>query len=210
MYVFLRCFRGRVGLRELLFKLKQNGLNGNILKWIESYLTDRRQKTFIGSSYSEVKVTTAGVPQGSVLGPLFFLIYINDIADNLLSITRIFADDTSLSFTCNSLSDIEGILNHDLHIIANWSKQWLVDFNPNKTEAILFTLKRNVSYPELVFNNIPVQFVEHHKHLGLTLSHDAKWHEHIRSISCSASKVLGIMHKLKFLLNRKLNRKNNQ
>ena len=101
------------------------------------------------------------------------------------------------------MSDIEGILNHDLRIIANWSRQWLVDFNPNKTEAILFTLKRNVSYPELVFNNTPVNFVEHHKHLGLTLSHDGKWHEHIQSISSSASKVLGMMRKIKFSLNRK-------
>ena len=196
----------RVWLRGLLFKLKQNGLNGNILKWIESYLTERRQKVFIGSSYSEVKVTKAGVHQCSVLGPLFFLIYINDIADDLLSITRIFADDTSLSFTsftCNSLSDIEDILNHDLHIILSWSRQWLVDFNPNKTEAILFTLRRNVSYPALVFNSTPVNFVEHHKHLGLTLSHDGKWHEHIQSISSSASKVLGMMRKIKFSLNRR-------
>ena len=68
---------------------------------------------------------------------------------------------------------------------------------------MLFTLKQNVSYPELVFNNTPVNFVEHHKHLGLTFSHDGKWPEHIQLLSCSASKVLGMMRKIKFSLNRK-------
>ena len=103
----------RVWIKCLLFKLEQCGINGDVLKWIESYLTGRTQRVFVGSSLSQSQVTSAGVPQGSVLGPLFFLIYINDIADNLLSITRIFADDTSLAFTASNISDIEGILNHD-------------------------------------------------------------------------------------------------
>ena len=152
---------------------------------------------------SKSQVTTAGVPQGSVLDPLFFLIFINDIAEHLLSITRIFADDTSLAFTASNISDIEGILNHDLCVISDWSKQWLVDFNPNKTEAILFTLKKNIPNPSLVFNNTNVTFVSHHKHLGLTLSNDGKWHEHISNIISSSSKVLGMMRKIKFTVNRK-------
>jgi hypothetical protein len=138
-----------------------------------------------------------------VLGPLFFLIYINDIADHLLSITRIFADDTSLAFTASNIADIEGIINHDLCVISDWSKQWLVNFNPNKTEAMLFTLKKNVPFPSLYFNNTNVTFVDHHKHLGLTLSCDGKWHEHIHNIINSASKVLGMMRKIKFSVNRK-------
>ena len=138
---------------------------------------------------SNCQFTSAGVPQGSVLGPLFFLIYVNDIADHLLSITRIFADDTSLAFTASNVADIEGILNHDLRVISDWSNQWLVDFNPNKTEAILFTLKKNVPFPSLYFNDTYVNFVDHHKHLGLTLSSDCKWHEHIQNILRSASKV---------------------
>jgi len=117
-----------------------------MLKWIESYLSNRTQKVFVRSSMSDVLQVKAGVPQGSVLGPLFFLIYVNDIVNNLLSITRLFADDTSLSCTTSHLSDIEGIVNHDLYQINLWAKNWLVDFNPQKTEAILFTTQKMFDY----------------------------------------------------------------
>ena len=78
-----------------------------------------------------------------------------------------------------------------------------MDFNPNKTEAIFFTGMRNIPHPRLNFNDIPITFVEHHKHLGITLEHDAKWHKHIDNISISAGKILGMMRKVKFLLSRK-------
>ena len=122
-----------------------------MLKWIESYLSNRTQKVFVRSSMSDVLQVTAGVPQGSVLGPLFFLIYVNDIVNNLLSITRLFADDTSLSCTTSNLSDLEGIVNYDLHQINLWAKRWLVDFNPQKTEAILFTTQKKCSITLTLF-----------------------------------------------------------
>ena len=187
----------RVWHQGLLFKLKQSGIDGALLNRIENYLVNRTQKGFIGSSMSTLKQAIAGVPQGSVLGPLFFLVYVNDIVENLLSITRLFADDTSLAFTSSSLADLEGILNHDLRIISSWARRWLVDFNPSKTIAMLFTLKKNVNFPTLLFNNVPVNFVDHHKHLGVTLSQDTKWHEHINSILSSAARILGMMRKLK-------------
>ena len=136
----------RVWHRGLLFKLKQNGFNGRLLDWIEKYLSNRTQNVFIGSSVSNYKFNTAGVPQDSALG-LF------DIIDNLLSIARLFDDDTSLAFTTSNLLDLEGILNHNLRIISFWAKQWLADFNPNKTEAILFTLEQNVTPPLLLFDH---------------------------------------------------------
>jgi hypothetical protein len=81
------------------------------------------------------------------------------------------------------------------------SKQWLINFNPNKTEVMFFYQNHGIK-PSLVFDNISLDFVDNHKHLGLTLSCDLKWHEHINNISASASKVLGSMRALKFQLKR--------
>ena len=78
--------------KGLLFKLKQNGINGKLLLWISNYLSNRKQKVIVKSSSSSLQVVTAGVPQGSVLGPLLFLIYVNDIAESVLSLTRLFSD----------------------------------------------------------------------------------------------------------------------
>ena len=114
------------------------------------------------------------VPQGSVLGPLLFLVYINDIAKQLLSLTRLFADDSSLFYAAARLSDIAGIINHDLIMLSNWAIQWLVKFNPLKTEAVLFTLKYFEAFLQLIFDNTPIKFVEDHKHLGITFSQNGQ------------------------------------
>ena len=148
------------------------------LKWLSNDLSDRAQQVFIGSSMSESRILKAGVPQGSVLGLLLFLIYVNDIVDHLISIARLFADDHSLSFISSNVQDIERILNHDLKFISVWAEQWRVDFNPNKTEAIYFSCT-DIDKPNLIFNNISVAFVENYKHLGLTFSYNGKWHSHI-------------------------------
>ena len=151
---------------------------------------------------SSFKNVRAGVPQGSVLGPLLFLIFVNDISSSLLSLTRLFADDSSLFCSASNLEDIEGIINHDLRMLVTWANQWLVKFNPLKTEAILFTLKLFENFPNLIFDGTQIQFVDDHKHIGLTLSKNGKWHSHIENILNSAAKVIGIMRKLKFTLNR--------
>ena len=132
----------RVWHKGLLFRLRQNGIDGKLLEWLNSHLSKRKQKVCFKSCYSGLKSIFAGVPQGSVLGPLLFLVYINDIAKPLLSFTRLFADDSSLFYAAANIADIAGIINHDLQLLSNWAKQWLVTFNPLKTEAVLFTLKK--------------------------------------------------------------------
>ena len=147
----------------LLHKLEQHGIqhgiSGDLLRWISSYLSDRTQSVVFNSVTSTAKSTSAGVPRGSVLGPLLFLIYVNDISENLLSLTRLFVDDSSLFFSASNLRDIEGILNHDLIIVTQWARQWMVNFNPNKTEAMLFRYLQNQEYPILLFDNVTVKFV---------------------------------------------------
>ena len=152
---------------------------------------------------SSPRVIKAGVPQGTLLGPLFFLVYINDIVEYLLSIVRLFADDTSLACSSASIRDIEGIFNHDLLVLSTWRKQW-EDFNPSKTEAIIFVFCNDAyHFPNLMFEDVLVNFVESHKHLRLTLSSNAKWHAHIENINTSVSKLLGIMRAVKYKLSRK-------
>ena len=133
------------------------------------------------------------MPQGSVLGPLLFLVCITETAEHLLSLTRLFADDSSLFYSAAHIDDKAGIINHDVQLLSNWARQWLVTFNPLKTEAVLFTLKKINILPQLVFDNIPINFVDSHKHLGVTFSSTGQWLSHIEIIVLSATKILGIM-----------------
>ena len=104
--------------------------------------------------------------------------------------------------SATSLQDIEGILSHDLTIVSKWAKQWLVDFNQSKTEAVIFSTKRNLEEPELFFENTKIKISDQHKHLGLTLSSSAQWNDHINNNLEAASKVIHIMRRLQFTLTR--------
>ncbi|MEW8548105.1 MAG: reverse transcriptase family protein, partial [Candidatus Thiodiazotropha sp.] len=193
----------RVWHPGLLHKLQQNGVTGELLLWFSDYLSDRTQSVVLNSVTSSKKQITAGVPQGSVLGPLLFLVYVNDISENLLSLTRLFADDSSLFVSASSLQDIEGLLNHDLILVSTWARQWLVNFNPNKTEAMLFSFRQFEDFPTLLFDGVDIKFVSNHKHLGLIFSDNMKWNVHIESILDRASRMIGVMRKLKYVFSRR-------
>ena len=94
-------------------------------------------------------------------------------------------------------------MNHDLRMIASWAKQWLVSFKPSKTVTILFSTVLDLVKPSLIFNNTMLDCVDNHKHLGLTLSSDGKWHAHIDNMLTSASRTLGLLRSLKYKLCRK-------
>ena len=180
--------------------MRQIGIQGNLLCWLNSYLCNRQQQVLVGQSRSRLNNINSGVPQGSVLGPLMFLIYVNDITENLLSITRLFADDTSLSCTATNINDLEGIISHDLNIISNWSKQWLVYFNPQKTEFLYYGHQQS---PSLEFEMTMLTPSFSHKHLGVTFSNDYKWKSHINNIITSSSTLIGIMRNIEFKIRRK-------
>ena len=99
----------------------------------------RNQRLFVNGTFSSQKFILAGVPKGSVQGHIFFLIYINDLADYLHGMARLFADDTSLSFSSNNMAFIEHNLNTDLVKLDEWAKKWLIKFNPQKTEVMVIT-----------------------------------------------------------------------
>ena len=124
----------RVWHRGLLAKLYHYGIIGNLHKWFENYLTDRIQRVTIPGGSSDWVSVNAGVPQGSILGPLLFLLYINDIVHQINSSIRLFADDTSIYIIVDFPDSAAQILNIDLERIANWAAKWLVNFNANKNE----------------------------------------------------------------------------
>ena len=160
-------------------------------------------KTFaIKEALFELDDLKAGVPQGSVLGPLLFLIFINDIADDMFGLSRLFADDTSNGNTALDESTLQNMINIDLNNIKKWEDTWLVKFNPNKTEIMIFNIRNQQDELSFDFDGIVLNSVNKHKHLGIIISSDCKWKKHIDSLIQRTSKQLNVLRKLKFRLKR--------
>ena len=193
----------RVWHRGLLFKLRRIGVIGPLLSWFESYLGHRLQRVVMEGSFSEYLEVKAGVPQGSILGPMLFLIYINDIVCDIGSCIKLFADDTTLYLIVEDPNLAANLMDNDLDKIHNWANRWLVKFNPQKTEEMLFSRKlQKVNHPKLTMDNIEIQRVPFHKHLGIIFNSDCSWHEHIISITDKAWKRIHLLRALKFQLDR--------
>ena len=185
----------------LLYKLRQLGIEGKLLQWIKSYLTGRQQRVVLNGASSEYKCTNAGVPQGSILGPLLFLVFINDIVLNINSKIYIFADDTSIMRQItNPITDFE-ILNQDLTTLNNWAMRWRVNFNAAKTEYMIFTNKHQTpKYPALYLGNTIIKQVNEHTHLGLTLDKKLTWKPHINRICTKASQRITDIKPIRHLI----------
>ena len=195
----------RVWHRGLLFKLESIGVSDSLLSWFKSYLADRKQRVVLPGAVSAWKYIKAGVLQGSILGPLLFLIYINDIVVDIHSSIRLFADDTSLYIVVDNPQQAANLLNADLAKIHLWASRWLVSFNPSKSESMTLSRKQNKPlHPPLNMAQLNINEVTSHKHLGLIFSDDGSWHEHIDHIKAKSWFRLNIMRKLKFQLDRKL------
>ena len=188
----------------LIFKLKQNGVDGNLLKLFTNYLSNRKQRVVLNGQTSDWAPIFSGVPQGSVLGPLLFLIYINDLEDGILSKIKFFADDTSLYSIVKNVQTSADELNTDLKRINDWAMQWKMSFNPDPTkpaEEILFSHKRSQpAHPPLTFNGVEVKRVDEHKHLGLILDPKLSFTAHINEKTTKARKGIGLIKHLRSYL----------
>ena len=155
-----------------------------MLTWFSDYLTERKQRVVLpGVNFSWTSVK-AGVPQGSILGPLLFLLYINDIVVDINSSLRLFADDTSLYIIVDDLIQAAEQLNMDLAKIHRCAEKWLVTFNPVKSECILLSRKCDKPHhPPVLLNQTQIAEVNSHKHLGIIFSNDCTWHEHLVLVS---------------------------
>ena len=116
---------------QIIFKLKAYGVDSEFLSLLKHYLENREQAVVLNGQTSEWRKIMSGIPQGSVLGPLLFLIYINDLLDGINSLCKIFADDTSLFSKVYDIHKSASKLNDDLEKISYWAYQWKMQFNPD-------------------------------------------------------------------------------
>ena len=124
----------RVWHDGLIYKLKRCGVSGQLLSLIQNFLKNRKQRTVLNGQASNWGDILAGVPQGSILGPLFFLVYINDLTENLKCNVKLFADDTSLFTVVQDSNTAASDMNHDLELVRKWANDWRMSFNPDPTK----------------------------------------------------------------------------
>ena len=193
----------KVWHRGLIAKMKAIGIRGQLLAWFEDYLSNRKQAVVIAGEISSYQTIQAGVPQGSVLGPTLFLIYINDIVQSIESTAKLFADDTNLYLSLEDPKERAELLNGDLKRIAEWAKKWKVTFNPIKTELVNFSRKLHPQYEPLHFDENELIPSTSHKHLGLTLQSDGKWDRHIINLIAKCRMLVSVLKSLKYRLSRR-------
>ena len=195
----------KVWHKGLTYKLDNIGIRGSLLKWLTNYLSNRQQCVVIQGRKSSYKYIHAGVPQGSVLGPLLFLVYINDICSGVKSIVQLYADDTSLFHVIKNRNIISAVnaINDDLLVIQRWSHQWLVEVSTDKSVTMIISRKSiPTGRQPVIFGNNPLKNVCNHKHLGLWFDTKLSWSYHIDQICIQASKRLNMMLPLKYKLSR--------
>jgi len=204
--VFLDISRAfdRVWHVGLLYKLRKAGIDGPLLRWLENYLKYRQQRVCLNGEYSDWGELLAGVPQGSILGPLLFLIFINDLTEvTRFCHMRLFADDTCVYLTIDNREQAGEMVNADLQAIHNWSKKWLVDFSAPKTKSLIVSNKHDREQnPRIEMNGMLMDEVQSHKHLGIVLHRSLKWSGHIDEIYIKAMRRLDVIQHLKFKLPR--------
>lgn len=176
----------------LLYKLSFLNLDPSVLDWITHYLTDRFQSVVINGVKSPPLRVTSGVPQGSVLGPLLFLIYINDLPDVVGSSVKLFADDCVVYRAIETDRDIVA-LKKDLKEIETWCGNWGMTLNTRKCKTVVFSLKDCVTDYQL--NDEILQTGDDYKYLGVTISSNLKWDKHVDTIVRKASRALGFLRR---------------
>lgn len=191
----------------LIKKLEYYGIRGVAKDWFSSYLTNRKQFVSIGNIVSDDRPISCGVPQGSVLGPLLFLIYINDIK-NCSSVLdfHLFADDTNLFYSNKSLSVLEHIVNAQLDYISIWLACNKLSLNIDKTNFTIFhTPQKKKTYNlKIYISNKARKLEKHIKYLGVYIDSHLNWKHHIQQTSKKVSRGIGILSKISHFVNTKI------
>ena len=182
----------------LISKLKYYGIKDRYLSWFTSYLNDRSQQVSLNGQNSNSKPVTCGVPQGSILGPLLFLIYINDMNTAIKnSIVYHFADDTNLLYSHKNPNTLKKIMNTDLKTLYEWLCANRLSLNVGKTEFMIFRPPRKTLSDRIVLtlNKIKIYESSKIKYLGLILDSRLTWKDHINELSKKLNRSVGMLYK---------------
>jgi ribonucleases P/MRP protein subunit RPP40 len=182
----------KVPHQRLLRKLRNHGVTGKLLRWISNWLTGRRQRVAIQGSLSDWKPVTSGVPQGSVLGPVLFLVYINDLDSDILNELLKFADDSKLYGRANDSSDHSSIQN-DLNKLGRWAVKWQMTFNVEKCKVIHFGNKNKLH--KYFLNGQALSDTDEETDLGVIITSDLKASSQCRNTYKKASRILGMINR---------------
>lgn len=183
----------KVSHQLLLFKLSKLNIDLNVLQWIQHFLSHRSQFVSVNGSNSHLTPVNSGVPQGSVLGPLLFLIYINDLHAIISSSVCLFADDCVIYREISTDSDT-ALLQSDLISISNWCRTWLMEPNITKCKSMRVS-RRNAVCPTYYLNSAPLESVHCYKYLGIHIASDLSWNIHIEHVINNANSMLGFLRR---------------
>ena len=176
-------------------KVAGYGIRGNLHKWIMSFLEGRTQKVVVEGASSDPSPVKSGVPQGSVLGPLLFLLFINDLAEHTSSTVRLFADDCVMYKPVKTIQDCE-VLQKDLDQLHQWEKRWQLRFNTRKCNIMRAThAKKKQFLYEYKLGGEALLPTTSTTYLGVELSSDLKWNTHVRKTATKANQTLGVLRR---------------
>ena len=182
-------------------------LSGDLFNLLENDLSGRLQRVVLNGQASSWRPVLAGVTQGSILGPLLFLVYISDLPNELKSNAKLFADGTSLFTIVKYKQESADVLHHDLSLISKWAFNWKMLINPDTNkraqEVILSRKKRAQNHPNISLNNIQHERVSHKKHLGIKLDEKLNFKKHIDSTFLKVNRGIAVLKKLRYNLPRK-------
>ena len=180
--------------QRLLKKLKSYNIGGKVYKWLESFLLNRRQRVLVNNSPSSWSDVLSGIPQGSVLGPVLFTIFINDMPTETLCPIKLFADDAKLYHKINSEEDCQKI-QEDLNRLQSWAKKWQLRFHPQKCTVLSLGRNRYEYEYHMVTANevVPLDKPDYEKDLGVLIDRGLTFEEHINHIVKKANRLTGLM-----------------
>ena len=185
----------------LLKKLEYYGFRGNFLNWVRSFLSNRTQFVEINENRSSLRDVTIGVPQGSTLGPLLFILYINDLCKSLTQLKSIhFADDTTLYINMKPSEDITNMINAELTQVQTWINANKLSLNVQKTNYMIISNRRAVDDIDINLGGEAITRVSQHKFLGVIIDDKLKFGGHINSLCNKISQSIGIMKRISHLV----------